>query len=79
MNSMQHPTGTVVCLQKVPAPSADSPALRHQEPAAAVPLNLLAGDTVNSSDLVLPIPNKKELLLMCKICGFNPLLRKCIL
>ncbi|KAM3672429.1 uncharacterized protein VK521_003660 isoform 2-T2 [Ammospiza maritima maritima] len=57
---------TVVCLQRAPTPSADSPMLRHQEPATAVPLNLLAGDTANSSDLGLPTPNEMELLLTCK-------------
>lgn len=62
MNSTQHPTH-----HGLPAEGYQHLQVTalcwNQEPATAVPLNLLAGDTAKSFDL-LPTPSEKEVLLI---------------
>ena len=47
----------------------------HLSPDIAMPLNLLAGDTDESYDLVLLTPHKKKVYFTCKVCGSGSVLR----
>lgn len=76
MSSMQYPNASWFACRRVPASSADSPVLRHQESATAVPLNLSAGDTAKPCDFAFSTPNEKDVLLVCNVCGLSPPLRK---